>query len=630
MSLNSITEVRDKGIPKFAPGSLAHEQFWTQEFNYCTNGIGCGNFYIPGELYFYLNYWKIKIDDPKLKVKKIGLPLFRDIEWMFFVEALQRAKEERKGICFLSARGIGKSFLTSGVVGANFSMLKNNEILISAGEENDLNTLMSKITFGLQNLPLEMRQTLSRDNPKEEIRSGIKFKDGDGNIVYGGRNNSILIRNYKNNPMAANGTRPKIHIFEEAGKHHNLIECYTASSHCWIDGNKEQFGIPIVIGTGGDMEKGTADFASMFYDPDTYNLITYEFNEEEESNPKVSLFIPATYSRNSDKEEVTLQEYLGTTDQNTTISNTKILKSDVSKTKTHFDNIRERLKKSKNKTSYYKEIQYNPFYPKEAFLIDKGNIFNRIKLSNQRALLRKKDPLQRGFLRRENNKVIWVPDEEGWLLVLEHPVADNEPNLYVAGTDPYAIDKTTYSRSLGSTFVYKTFRAQFDELNNIFVAEYTDRPDTQEEYFDNLMLILQYYGCKTLYENNITKCYDYFRLRNKLQLLAKQPNQVLKSIMPNSQVTRDYGIHMTSSIKQTGEMAIADYIESYCHQIYFEDLITELDRYNPDGNFDRVIAMMMCLFFAQQLHHQKKEGYTKRTISIPTYRFVGNQLKRNG
>ena len=53
MSLNSITEIRDNGIPKIKQGTLAYDQFWQEQFKYCRDGITCGNTKISGELYFY-------------------------------------------------------------------------------------------------------------------------------------------------------------------------------------------------------------------------------------------------------------------------------------------------------------------------------------------------------------------------------------------------------------------------------------------------------------------------------------------------------------------------------------------------------------------------------------------------
>lgn len=626
MSLNSITEIRDNGIPKIKQGTLAYDQFWQEQFKYCRDGITCGNTKISGELYFYLNFYKISIDEKKRGTKKLGSPEFRDIEWIFFIEALEKAKIEKKGLCFLSARGIGKSFLASALILHSFTFNNNTENLVSAGEENDLNTLISKIQQGMNSLPNEFKQEQIRSNWKDEIRAGRKIKDLNGNYVTVGTNNCIWIRNYKNNTMAANGTRPKIHIFEEAGKHKNLIDCYNASRHCWLDGDKNQFSIPLIIGTGGDMEKGTADFSRIFYDPETYDLVSFELDEKEETNISVSLFIPATYAVNSMKIKYSLKEYLGE-EPNDILENTYIYKSDIEETRKHIKARRDKLIKAKDDKSYNQEIQYNPFFPKEAFLSGYSNIFNKQLLNDQIINVRKKDPIQKGILEKEGNKVIWIPDSRGWLRIFEHPTEHISFGNYVAGTDPYAIDQSTYSKSLGSTFVYKPFRGNYNELYNIFVAEYTERPSTQNIYLDRLLLLLEYYNCRTLYENMITKPYDYFKLKNKLNYLAKQPNNVIKSIIQNSKVVREYGIHMISSIKQTGEMNLSDYIEENCHNIFFIDALEELIKYDNEGNFDRVIAMMLCLFHAQQVHHTRRNIYNqKESVQLPVYKFNGDEL----
>ena len=74
-------------------------------------------------------------------------------------------------------------------------------------------------------------------------------------------------------------------------------------------------------------------------------------------------------------------------------------------------------------------------------------------------------------------------------------------------------------------------------------------------------------------------------------------------------------------------MNLSDYIEENCHNIFFIDALEELIKYDNEGNFDRVIAMMLCLFHAQQVHHTRRNIYNqKESVQLPVYKFNGDEL----
>src|SRR5690606_4558870 len=112
------------------------------------------------------------------------------------------AKCERKGIILMTGRGAGKSYWASCLVAHNYTFYKTSQSMVSAGEENDLITLVPKIRGGLDNLPREFQHRSFKSDWKSEVRSGAKSNLTQANI---GFNSVIWIRNLKNNSMAANG-----------------------------------------------------------------------------------------------------------------------------------------------------------------------------------------------------------------------------------------------------------------------------------------------------------------------------------------------------------------------------------------------------------------------------------------
>lgn len=136
------------------------------------------------------------------------------------------------------------SFSCAALAAHTYTFFSDSETIISSEESSHINRLMQKVNMSLSGLPLPFtRQRLSDDLTKE-IRSGWKNKKTGKRE---GTNSRILAINYKNNTMAANGTRPKLHIFEEIGTMKYLKKDYSDSIHCWRN-DFGQFAIPVLVG----------------------------------------------------------------------------------------------------------------------------------------------------------------------------------------------------------------------------------------------------------------------------------------------------------------------------------------------------------------------------------------------
>lgn len=184
--------------------------------------------------------------------------------------------------------------------------------------------------------------------------------------------------------------------------------------------------------------------------------------------------------------------------------------------------------------------------------------------------------------------------------------------------DPYDHDDSG-TGSLGSTFIYKRFQ-NFEEYHDIIVAEYTGRPDTAEEYYENVRKLLMYYNARLLYENERKGLFAYFSIKGYDYLLAEQPD-IISDIVSESKVRRRKGIHMVQSIKDWGEREIRDWLnEEYAPgkknltRILSVPLLQELLAYNDKGNFDRVMALMMVMIYKKELHnvHVKEKTETNK------------------
>jgi len=82
----------------------------------------------------------------------------------------------------------------------------------------------------------------------------------------------------------------------------------------------------------------------------------------------------------------------------------------------------------------------------------------------------------------------------------------------------------------------------------MIVAEYTGRPATAEDYYENVRKLLLYYNARLLYENQWKGLATYFKQRHCDYLLADQPD-IISDIINDSHVARGKGIHMTKEIR---------------------------------------------------------------------------------
>ena len=469
---------------------------------------------------------------------------------------------------------------------------------------------------------------------RNHIKSGFKEKVRDIEVESGYKS-EILTMSFKDNPFKSIGKTSSIMLFEEAGKWPGLIDAYTISKPLFQDGDY-MVGIPIIYGTGGDMEGGTQDFAEMFYSPTSYGLRSYQNIWDENAVGECGWFVPDEWFR------------LPYVDKDGNSNRQDARDANFAE--------REITKKGGTKRAYDLVMTQRPNTPAEAFLRVTGNRFPGAdllaRLSRLEADTRILDADFVGELQiTEEGKVEWKlnaklkpirkfplksdDDTIGCVVIYEHPQLDDQDQIlnrrYVGGCDPYAQSSTTSSESLGSCFIY-------DRLTKRIVAEYTARPETMNEYYENVRRLLIYYDALCLYENQITGLHQYLETKNQTYLLMDQPSY-LKDIMKDSKVERGKGTHMTEGIKEHGEDLINAWLrESYngdtevlnLHKIRSIPLLKELIAYNETDNFDRVIAFMMCMFACAQLHKHRLDE-TKEIVanSALENNFFNRTMKRS-
>lgn len=286
--------------------------------------------------------------------------------------------------------------------------------------------------------------------------------------------------------------------------------------------------------------------------------------------------------------------------------------------------------------------------PAEACLEFNGNIFPKKELQEQLGKIRTNKLLSNHkqvgdliwesdgslkWLLKKNGDITHYPlnkndDPTGSIVIWEHPVKDAPIGLYIIGVDPYDHDQSG-TNSLGSCFVYKRFQ-NFENYYDLIVAEYTGRPSTAEEFYENVRKLAIYYNARIMYENQNKGLFPYFVAKHCDYLLADQPD-ILNDIIGNSKVNRKKGCHMNKQIKQWGEGLIKDWLNDEkapghknLHDILSEPLLEELIGYNDLGNFDRVMALIQVMIYREQLYNvvvkeKKKQNKSRLLFDGPIF-----------
>jgi len=558
-NIKKYAPIIHEGVPDLNPESVAYREFWDEQIERCKNGYKPnGMDAISGKHYYYLNFYKILGNSgEKGGRKSLIAPWYRDMDREYF-NLFETCKDEGKGMIVIKARDKGFSYMNSGMLAQEYTFYPHNEVGIAAGLQVTADSFFQKVKKGLYNQTNIFRHSILKD-ADEVIRAGYRKKNRDGKWEIGGFQSVIHCRTMSN-PEVFKGERLSVMVFEEAGEFKELLNAYMSSKACFMDGDI-QFGVPVIGGTGGDIETSSKDFMDMYYNAEAFNLIP--------------MFIPAT------------QCYHGFFDLKTGVSDEKGAKKKLMAE-------RDQLKKSDNQKGFNLHIQNYPLTVEEAFLQTKSSMFNVAKINEQRSAILSEDAvknqIQKGYLEwdGEEMRVQWIPDRDGPYKILAHPMTEYK-GLDIGGIDSYDQDYAS-TDSLGSAIIYRRFYST-DMASNYVIAEYTERPRTAEEFWDGCLKLAVYYNAKMLIEFTKIGIIDYFKRMGGMKYMKERPTAAHS---PKTVNRNRYGIQMNKHTKAVMEQYLQKYVEENCEDIYFIDLLDELANYGV-RNTDRVIAFGLCL-----------------------------------
>lgn len=637
------------GCYTLAPrGTTDYNKYWEQETDRCINGYtapdGEG---ITGYNYFYLNYspiMRLKEEEytdregnlRKRRQRIFEFPSFWDYDYYYFC-AIEQAELEGKHMAVLKCRQRGYSFKGGSMLVRNYMLIPGSKNFAIASEQKFLigDGLLTKAWQIMDFLDKHTAWAKQRlVSTRMERTSGYKITDEFGKQTEQGYLSSITGITLKNDPERVRGTRAKLVLWEEGGKFPSLLDAWRIEQPSVETDDGKAFGLMIAFGTGGTEGASFEGLKELFYKPKSYNVLSFpNIWDEGRENTECAFFVPA-YSNLESFDDDGNQVYM---DRDGNSYKEKAI-----------ENLIDQRNKVKDggasQQSIDRFISERPIRPAEAVLELGKNIFPRKLLMDQLTRIRTNKKLQSMKhivnLEWDGNGQVKATEKpsgditnyplkkgdkpHGSVVIWEYPVKDPPLGLYIGGCDPYDHDDS-FTNSLGSTFIFKRVRAG-EAWTDVIVAEYSGRPDTAEEYYENVRKLLTFYNARLLFENERKGIYPYFTNKHCDYLLADQPDKIISEVFKDSKVQRRKGCHMTKQIRAYGEGLILEWLldefeegHPNVERVYSEPLIEELIENDGVRNVDRVIALCMVMIYREELYQLKVSSAKEQNKQVELF-----------
>lgn len=622
-----FTEARDTFVrtghyTRFRRNSRSWRAFWKEQFIRCKYGMTSHGYTITGDHYYFLNFYRLKDLD---NVEEAGMgrqeifPNFLEGQYEWF-HYLKLARKLRMNACMMKARGAGYSEIEASIISNSYNVIKGSINVCTAFAQTQLDKLLEKVWAninwlyyntdgGMAHLSQAKNSNYLRRASHYEIRDGQKIEVGWGSQIQG-----IIT----DKPGKLRGDRTDILMFEECGLWPQFTKAYTQAD-ALVGQIGRQWGLRLMGGTGGETGPQMEGLRKMYYEPQLFGVLPYRHNFTKNGEYAItSFFLPAFRTI----KELSLLDSRGWLDDEDG--------------KAYFNKTRDlKAQDPEEFTTFCAEYCFDG---EEAFSLEGNNKFNKILIAEQLANIRihKDSPKpERGTLEyifkngqhsRENiTGLRWIKNNSGDVQIIEHPIwtqvsYDEEGNelkyekmngLYVAGIDSIdlGMEDTSALTKDPSNFCIVIKRRQFGLKDPTYVAMYKARPNDVRDAYKTAIKLLQYYNCKANLEATRVSMLSWAREKKYLNYFMYRP--VATYPAGNNPKRRTIGTPASVAIIDHQTDLIRDYVNDFCHNIWFEEMLDELSRYTDEmkRKFDIIAAMGLC-----ELGDEDMMGVTPRQV----------------
>jgi hypothetical protein len=534
-----------------------------------------------GKGYGWLHYAKLR-DPERGKIS----PTFRAKQEQYFrkVETLQ--KKKGTGIIGFKRRRFGFSSMLSWDCEHDCMLTPFFQIGMNSKTETDSRNLFKHVKFIHQNLPEWLRPRATASDRRDFMSYAWHEKDANGNKITKGLQSWINVTSPV--PSAHEGQAYSKLYIDEAGKIEELLSIWAVAEDC-LRLNTRRVGLPILMGTVGDIDRDGKGLMELYKNADAYDL---------ERFPVMGYNGLICDEFGNDMLEEAIRWIVYTRDK---------LKSTSLKNQQAF-------------------IQKYPLLERDAFNQVTGGGVGNIQNINDQIIHLMTEPPQKvtGWMRRKpDGGVDFVPDDmNGKVIIYERP--QPRVNGYVFMTDPVEDDdvkKTRDTSEIATVIIAKPFNVQPAKL----VAEIAYRPDKLDEYYEQIAMLLQWYDSKIQIEMNKggwrMKKYFEEHYPNRLALAP------VSGTSAKGGVEWRIGVKMTADRKEQMKGLIDDYTDNYIKFIPSIKLLEQFKVFGDDhADDDLAIAFGWGLILVQS----DKTVVKSRELTVANQPTVSYQRSANG
>lgn len=598
--------------------SKPYNDFWKEQYRRCRDGYSVNGYTITGDNYFFLNFYTlptVKAGQKSGSGTKDDFPIFFVSQYVFF-HYFEMAKRLHLHAALMKARSIGFSEINASIATNMFITVRQSTTMITCYDDKKLKRTYRKFTHALTFLDSKTDGGMFRLRQLED--SALNKKSGrweniNGQKVASGFQSSVQGVN-GSDPGNIRGDRVDLLIYDEAGSWPELTTAIVQGQEL-VEIQGIPRGIMMFGGTGGDSGKNLEGLRTIYYEPQAFKILPYRHNYSQTGETVLTGFFIPYFAQSLNP------EYM----DNRGVCNVKKFKETLQE---------ERNKLAKIPAEYIKKCAERCWCAEEAFNLEGDNKFNKINIAEQLAQIRalkKAPPIERGYVeyrfkdgahvQQNIDGFKWIPNQNSKLQILEHPLWTLSPikdengkviwnpptekvrNLYVIGIDGIDIGaaQTSENTKDPSDFCLVVYKRAYGMEEPKFVALYKDRPNDVRECYKIAIKLAQYYNAVINIEATRQSIIPYARERKLLNLFMKRPRATLADSARNT--NKQYGTPATPAIIDHQTDLIADYINDYCHLIWFDEMLDEFNRYTDENKrkFDIVASVAMALLADEEL-----------------------------
>lgn len=602
------------------PGTLEYDDFWNEMDYYCKYGFQPKNMpRITGRHFYYLNFCKIDVLLPGTKKKKLSNPFYRDLDHWLFLE-IETAINNGYGIIIAKPRRVGLSEF--GAVNANYELTfySRNKIGICAGKDDKAQEFYEKLESSLNNIHSAYRNGKIANNNKL-LKIGYEDRINKQDVDCGLESIARIKTMYADSSAFEGGSYSLV-IFEEIGLFENLTASYAATKPCFMEGDI-QFGLPLLYGTGGEVDKGAKGFKEMWDNHLAYNL--------------KRIFVPAYFYYPGDGE---VDE---DTNKKVSFFNYKTGVTNRNAAKKYIEAKRKIAKLSQE--TYIKHLQSYPIIPEEVFLKSKGGVLNLVKLQYQLQQIEMgnaPEPVVQGKLRwidkpeiipllnrcknlkektkirvEHECKVEFVQDENGTIWIDSKPINQLCQHLGykpdIGGCDSYdeevdeeKREKNEKNYSSLAMIAYRCFSGPTREYDKPvgLLYERGDASFDDDEAYENAVKFAIHFGIEVLFEYTKFHIIRYFIDVGATEYIRIRP--IIEEAGTQNHGNK-YGVKMNTDVKAVLVRLLKAEVNQNIYKNFFKPIILDLSDFGKK-NTDIAMTLGLCKIHQLDLFGEITEG----------------------